>query len=116
MCGPVFQDFMVEAVKKYGGAAFHPPSGGYFINIDRYTGARLEGDSEGPNVVAEFFREGETPVFGLAYDGGFVMGETLLLVEEVEAAGAREVITSTGDRVVIEPKATFGTVTSGGLY
>ena len=115
MCGPVFQEFMTEAIKKYGGGAFEVPPGGYFIKIDRFTGARLSDDASGPNVVAEYFRSGEDPIFGLAFDGGFAMGADLPLFEEV-ATGGREVTTSTGRKAVVGPKASFGSLSSGGLY
>lgn len=114
-CGPVFQEFMKEAIKKYGGGKFRVPPGGHFIKIDRYTGARLDNDSSGGNVVAEYFRDGEEPMFGIAYDGGFAMGSNLPLVEEVQSAG-RQVTTSSGGTGVVGPKADFGTVSSGGLY
>jgi len=115
MCGPVFQSFMTKAVAKYGGGKFEIPPGGHFINIDRFTGGRLPDDASGPYVVAEYFRDGEDPIFGLTYDGGFAMGSNLPLVEEVVQAG-RQVTTSTGSTAVVGPKANFGTVSSGGLY
>ncbi|MGX9350788.1 penicillin-binding protein 1A [Shimia sp. W99] len=115
-CGPVFQEFMKEAIEKYGGGKFRVPPGGHFIKIDRYTGARLADDASGAHVVAEYFRDGEEPVFGIMYDGGFAMGSNLPLVEEVEKYGGREVTTSTGGTAVVGPKADFGTVSSGGLY
>ncbi|HCE71107.1 MAG TPA: penicillin-binding protein, partial [Ruegeria sp.] len=61
MCGPVFQSFMTEAVKKFGGGPFEIPPGGHFIKIDRFTGARLPDDASGEYVVAEYFRDGEEP-------------------------------------------------------
>lgn len=115
MCGPVFTEFMKEAIGKYGGGAFEVPPGGRFIKIDRFTGARLSDDASGENVVAEYFRDGEEPVFGLTFDGGFAMGADLPLFEEVSAAG-RQVTTSTGRKAVVGPKANFGTLSSGGLY
>ncbi len=115
MCGPVFQQFMTEAIKKYGGGPFDVPPGGHFIKIDRYTGARLGDEASGDYVVAEYFRDGYEPIFGVAYDGGFGIGSDLPLVEEVQNAG-RQVTTSTGDTKVIAPKASFGTISSGGLY
>lgn len=114
MCGPVFQEFMEEAVKKYGGGPFTVPEGGHFIKIDRYTGARLSDDASGASVVAEYFRNGSEPVFGVTYDGGFAMGSNLPLFQE--ATGGREVTTSSGGTAVVGPKANFGTVSSGGLY
>lgn len=115
-CGPVFQEFMTEAIKKYGGGKFRVPPGGHFIKIDRYTGARLDNDASGASVVAEYFRDGEEPVFGITFDGGFAMGSNLPLLDEVQAYGGREVTTSTGEKAVVGPKADFGTMSSGGLY
>jgi penicillin-binding protein 1A len=116
MCGPVFQRFMLEATKKYGGGDFDVPPGGHFIKIDRFTGARLSDDASGESVVAEYFRDGEEPLFGLMFDGGFAMGADLPLVEEVGRATGREVTTSTGKKATVGPKANFGTLSSGGLY
>ena len=115
LCGPVFNTFMKEATKKYGGGDFDVPPGGFFLKIDRFTGARLSDDATGDNVVAEYFRDGEEPVFGIAFDGGFAMGADLPLFEEVGVT-SRQVTTSTGKKAVVGPKATFGTLSSGGLY
>jgi penicillin-binding protein 1A len=115
MCGPVFNQFMQKATKKYGGGKFDLPPGGHFIKIDRFTGARLSDDASGPHVVAEYFRDGEDPLFGIAFDGGFAMGANLPLFTEV-AEGGQQVRTSGGDVVVIPKKADFGTLSSGGLY
>ncbi len=116
MCGPVFQEFMSEAIKKFGGGPFEVPPGGYFLKIDRFTGARLSDSASGPNVVSEYFRDGVDPTFGIAFDGGFAMGGDLPLFEEVGAAAARQVTTSTGRKAIVGPKASFGSLTSGGLY
>jgi penicillin-binding protein 1A len=115
MCGPVFQRFMSQAVKKYGGGEFEVPDGCTFINIDRFSGARLSTGASGDNVVSECFREGEEPIFGITFDGGFAMGADLPLVEEVGRT-AREVTTSTGKKTIVGPKASFGSLSSGGLY
>ena len=119
-CGPVFEQFMKSAIKKYGGGKFRLPPGGYFINIDRFTGARLGDGAKGDNVVAEYFREGEEPIFGLSamVDGGFEMGVNLPLFAsgEVDVGGGSSVTTATGERKVIPKKADFGTLSSGGLY
>ncbi|MTJ03529.1 MAG: PBP1A family penicillin-binding protein [Sediminimonas qiaohouensis] len=120
MCGPVFQEFMTEAIKKFGGGPFRVPPGGHFLKIDRYTGARLPDDASGEHVVAEYFRDGEEPVFGITYDGGFAMGSNLLLFEQGDGTRAdqadKEVTTSTGRKATVGPKANFGTISSGGLY
>ncbi|MFY0648175.1 penicillin-binding protein 1A [Sulfitobacter geojensis] len=115
MCGPVFQRFMREAVKKYGGGDFSVPEACEFIKIDRFSGARLSSGASGPNVVSECFRTGEEPIFGITFDGGFAMGSDLPLVEEVDRV-AKQVTTSTGKKAIVGPKASFGTLSSGGLY
>ncbi|NEK22100.1 PBP1A family penicillin-binding protein [Sulfitobacter sp. JBTF-M27] len=115
MCGPVFQRFMSQAVQKYGGGPFTVPEACEFINIDRFSGARLSDEASGPNVVSECFREGEEPIFGITFDGGFAMGADLPLVEEVGRV-AKQVTTSTGKKAAVGPKASFGTLSSGGLY
>ena len=116
MCGPVFQAFMQEAVAKYGGGPFRVPKECMFLKIDRFTGARLPDDATGDNVVAECFREGEEPVFGITFDGGFAMGQNLPLVDGIDALPARQVTTSSGETATVGPKANFGTLSSGGLY
>jgi penicillin-binding protein 1A len=118
MCGPVFQRFMQAAIAEYGGTRFRVPPGGYFVNIDRFSGMRLPDGARGDNVVAEYFREGAEPIFGLYFDGGFAMGSNLPLfgAGETDGADGTAVTTSSGQRAVIPPRANFGTVSSGGLY
>ena len=120
MCGPVFNAFMKEAVKLYGGGKFAVPPGGKFIKIDRFTGARLSPNASGPNVVSEYFREEDIidglALFGQTFDGGFAVGADLPLFEEAARGVGREVTTSTGRKAVVGPKANFGTLSSGGLY
>lgn len=119
MCGPVFQAFMQAAVAKYGGGKFRVPPGGHFINVDRFTGSPLVDGSSGDNVVAEYFRDGEEPTFGMLVDGGFGMGSNLPLFAYGEVGsdeGDATVITGTGETKVIPGKANFGTLSSGGLY
>ncbi len=120
-CGPVFQQFMQTAIKKYGGTEFRVPPGGYFLKIDRFTGQQLPDDAVGDNVVAEYFRQGEEPIFGLGamVDGGFAMGQNLPLFAYGETDGGTSSATVTnadGQTVVVPKKADFGTVSSGGLY
>ena len=120
LCVPVFQAFMEEAIKEYGGAAFRLPPGGHFININRFTGERLPDGISGDFVQAEYFRDGEDPIFGMGalVDGGFAMGQNLPLFAagEVDAGDGTTVVTSDGQRKVIGKKADFGTLSSGGLY
>ncbi len=119
MCAPVFNRFMQIATEKYGGGPFEVPPGGKFIKIDRFTGARLSDDAEGPNVVAEYFRLGQEPIFGMTFDGGFAMGSNLPLFDEAgeTASAGQRVRNATGRTVTIpKEKATFGSMSSGGLY
>ncbi|MCQ0092743.1 PBP1A family penicillin-binding protein [Roseovarius sp. M141] len=116
MCGPVFTQFMRKATAKYGGGEFTIPPGGHFIKIDRRTGARLSDDASGPTVVAEYFRDGQDPMFGLMFDGGFAMGNDLELFREGEGEQVRDVTTSSGRTGRVGKKATFGSMSSGGLY
>ncbi|MCL4188509.1 MAG: PBP1A family penicillin-binding protein [Rhodobacteraceae bacterium] len=123
MCGPVFSGFMEKAVARYGGTRFTVPPGGRFVKIDRFSGARLADNATGDHVVAEYFREGGEEIAGLSasvVDGGFAIGSNLPLFQRGESdgpeGGDRVVTTSTGQRRVIPPKASFGTLSSGGLY
>lgn len=115
VCAPVFEEFMRAAIDRFGGGPFEVPPQCRFINIDRFTGARLPDSAAGDNVVAECFREGEEPIFGITFDGGFAMAADLPLVEEVRAS-SRNVTTATGDTATVGPNASFGTLSSGGLY
>ncbi len=116
LCGPVFQEFMESAVAKYGGGPFEVPPGGHFINIDRYTGAPLPPSASGEHVVAEYFRDGEQPLFGLMLDGGFAMGSNLPLFAPGESDAGETIRTSDGEVTKIPSRASFGTLSSGGLY
>jgi penicillin-binding protein 1A len=117
LCAPVFQRFMTKAIPKYGGGAFKVPNECQFINIDRYSGARLTDAASGANVVSECFRQGEEPIFGITFDGGFAMGSDLMLYDEAGGSrAAKQVTTSTGQTTVVGPKASFGSISSGGLY
>jgi penicillin-binding protein 1A len=78
---------------------------------------RLSDDASGESVVAEYFRDGEEPVFGLWYDGGFAMGVNLPLFEPGETeADLSTVRTSEGAVIKIPKKASSGSVAAGGLY
>ena len=117
LCGPVFNEFMQKATEKYGGGQFDVPPGGHFIKIDRFTGARLPDDASGEYVVAEYFRDGEDPIFGLTYDGGFAMGSNLPLFAPGDVGEEGTVVeTVTGETITVPKKADFGTISSGGLY
>ncbi len=115
VCAPVFQEFMREAVARFGGGRFPVPDNCQFIPIDRFTGSRLPDGATGDNVVNECFRGGEEPLFGITFDGGFAMAADLPLVDEIQAR-SHNVTTSTGGQATVGPNASFGTITSGGLY
>jgi penicillin-binding protein 1A len=67
--------------------------------------------------VAEYFREGEEPVFGIAFDGGFAMGANLPLFTDTELGRSERTVTnSQGEQVTIPQQATVGEISSGGLY
>ncbi|MCP5086008.1 MAG: penicillin-binding protein 1A [Rhodobacteraceae bacterium] len=119
MCGPVFNNFMKKAIKLYGSSDFAIPPDTVFIKFDRFSGARLPSDARGPHVVAELFRRGEEPEYGIfsIIDGGFAMGEDLELFVRGEGEGGEQVvITATGTKKKIPKKASFGSLSSGGLY
>ncbi len=120
LCVPVFQEFMQQAVQKYGGSQFKVPPGGHFVKINRFTGDMLPPDAAGDYVQAEYFRDGQETLTGLySYvDGGFAMGQNLPLYAYGESGGdeGATITTSTGKTKVIPKKADFGTISSGGLY
>ncbi len=122
MCGPVFTKFMKKALEMYGHGQFKVPQDAVFVKIDRYSGERLPDDSSGKNVVAELFRAGEEPMFGALsiIDGGFAMGSNLPLFGEdetdVQEDTGQEVTTQLGVKKKIPKRATFGSLSSGGLY
>jgi len=114
MCGPVFNRFMKKAIAEYGSSDFEVPPNTYFLKFDRFSGARLPNDATGDHVVAELFREGEEPQFGISIiDGGFGLGEDFQLFS---GGDDTQITTSTGKKKTIAKKATFGSLSSGGLY
>ena len=120
MCGPVFARFMKEAIAKYGAGQFEVPPGGTFVKIDRHTGARLPDGATGENVIAEYFRLGLEPSFGVlaAIDGGWSLGGDIPLFAagENDDSPARQVRNSSGQTVTVAPRASFGSLSGGGLY
>ncbi|MEL6432627.1 MAG: PBP1A family penicillin-binding protein, partial [Pseudomonadota bacterium] len=115
MCGPVFQSFMENALQKYGASEFKVPDSCQFIQIDRYSGARIAADSGG-NAVAECFRGGEDVIFGVLFDGGFAMGGDFARFAEGDAEVVRDVETSTGQTGQVGQKSSFENLSTGGLY
>jgi len=128
-CAPVFTEFMREAIQEYGGGRFAVPPGGRFININRITGERVDDGITGPDIVAEYFRDGEEPVFGIdaLIDGGFVMGASLpvfapepaegpLFTEDGTQVGTEIIENGTGGIILRDEGSSFGTLSAGGLY
>ncbi|RJE81319.1 penicillin-binding protein 1A [Paracoccus sp. JM45] len=116
LCVPVFNAFMRDAVKKFGGTEFKVPPGGYWVKIDRVTGQRLPDDATGPNVISEYFRDGTDPDWLTPYVvSGFGDG-AVVLPWEAGAAAATAITTSTGEKRVIPKRTDFGSMSSGGLY
>ena len=118
LCVPVFNAFMQEAIKDYGGSKFKVPPGGYWQKFNRFTGEKLPDDATGDHVQAEYLREGQEMIgLGLIVDGGFAMGADLPLFAQGETdQGNTTVTTSTGETRVVPKKADFGTLSAGGLY
>ncbi|WP_299360880.1 penicillin-binding protein 1A [uncultured Paracoccus sp.] len=120
LCVPVFNAFMRQAVKEYGGTDFKVPPGGHFVNIDRHSGAILGPGASGPNVIAEYFRDGTDPSWSSisrVVDGGFQRVDPDKLPKVArDNEPARSVTTSTGRKKVIPKKASTATISSGGLY
>ena len=109
LCVPVFNAFMRQAVKEYGGAKFRVPPGGYFANV-----------SYGKAVISEYFRNG-TSADSRVVDGGFqrVPADQLPGFKkstDVTEQRAKAVTTSTGKKKVIPKKADYNSMSSGGLY
>nr|WP_241865539.1 PBP1A family penicillin-binding protein [Paracoccus salsus] len=118
LCVPVFNAFMREAVREFGGTEFKVPPGGHWVKIDRVTGQRLPDDASGANVIAEYFRDGTDPDWLSPYIvSGFGDGDVVLPWQAgASAREATSITTSTGQRKVIPKKTDFGTMSSGGLY
>ncbi|SOC12325.1 penicillin-binding protein 1A [Rhodobacter sp. JA431] len=117
LCVPVFNEFMQEAIKEYGGGRFKVPPGGYWQNFNRFTGEKLPDGVSGDFVQAEYMREDQDMRgLGLIVDGGFAMGADLPLFAQGETDTGTTVTTATGKTRVIPKKADFGTLSAGGLY
>ena len=120
MCGPVFAEFMKTALKDHGAYTFPRPGQTTFVKIDRFSGARLEDSASGDAVVTELFRQGEEPdygFYGAFIDGGFAMGQDLLLYNRDDTTTVT-VTDSQGNvsQQEVISKPSFGSLSSGGLY
>ena len=54
--------------------------------------------------------------FGVAFDGGFQVSGNMPLFELGEIEEVQQVITSSGRKIIVAPQASFGSISSGGLY
>ena len=63
LCGPVFTEFISEAMRTRTPGEFREPTRGglILVKMDRETGERLPDDAEGDHVVTELFNEGTEP-------------------------------------------------------
>jgi penicillin-binding protein 1A len=63
LCGPVFKEFMTEAMKTRTPGVFREPTRGgmVLVKFDRETGERLPDDALGAHVVTELFQSGTEP-------------------------------------------------------
>ncbi len=114
MCGPVFNEFMQKAdreirrrpVRGAAGRAFHQ---------DRPVHRRAAAGRwpAGEYVVAEYFRDGEEPIFGIMFDGGFAMGANLPLFGARRRWRARRSRPRTARSSMVPEKADFGTLSLG---
>ncbi len=128
MCGPVFKSFMEVAAERYGTPEFSPPVGGVFLKFHRCSGARLPESAEGEHVVEELFREGDEHAADELnkIGGGFGVGEDLLAgdcIENVQTIAdalpdeETEMTTASEETdTTRENNASFGSLSSGGLY
>ena len=126
LCGPIFDEFIKKASKKYGTSDFKVPEGGVFVNIDRFTGERVPQLADEDRVLSEFFREGTEPSPGefRIIDGGFVMASDLPVFDPDEESGLEssdiadlqigESPIAKGDDA--DERGSFGSLSSGGLY
>ena len=109
LCVPVFNAFMRQAVKEYGGTEFKVPPGGFFRDVPY-----------GKGVIAEYFRNGTGPGTGgpvMVVDGGFGRVDPDKLPRVVTGReAAQTVTTASGRKKVIPKKADTSTISSGGLY
>jgi len=128
LCGPVFREFMAEAMETRAPGRFPEPDGAatVMVKIDRETGARLPDDATGPNVTQQVFRAGTEPDFyesgeALVADAALFGGSAETLPYEITTTGARPVTGAPGDGAGAErpaspaPPSDIG-LDSGGLY
>jgi penicillin-binding protein 1A len=84
LCGPVFRQFMAEAMEGRVPGEFRAPvwAETVEVRIDRTTGERLPDDAEGPDVVTQVYRAGTEPE--LYQTAGEIEGDQALFADAVE--------------------------------
>jgi penicillin-binding protein 1A len=84
LCGPVFRQFMAEAMEGRVPGEFRAPvwAETVEVRIDRTTGERLPDDAEGPDVVTQVYRAGTEPK--LYQTAGEIEGDQALFADAVE--------------------------------
>ena len=126
LCVPIFEAFMKEAVKRFGGTAFKDPAGRRCFHqhrpLFRCAIARWLHWRERAGGI--FPRRLESRVFGLGalVDGGFGMGQDLPLFAAGEtdqgdlSLQSETIVNGNGETSTVQKKAKFGSTSSGGLY
>ena len=117
LCGPVFNEFLIEAVKRYGSSDFEPPKGGSFVDIDRTTGEPLSpsANNYSDRAIREFFRFGSepSPLTIRVIDGGFAMANDLGIFDPNNIQSDTNI---ESDNIHDAQRGSFGSLSSGGLY
>lgn len=117
LCGPVFNEFIIKTVEKYGSSEFEPPSGGTFVDIDRTTGEPLlvSDTNYSERAIQEFFRFGSEPNPSSirVIDGGFAMAADLGVYDPKDDQSSSDVNV---DNAITQERGSFGSLSSGGLY
>lgn len=117
LCGPVFNEFIIKTVEKYGSSEFEPPSGGNFVDVDRTTGEPLlvSDTNYSERAIQEFFRFGSEPNPSTirVIDGGFAMAADLGIYDPKDDQSSSDV---EADKANTQERGSFGSLSSGGLY
>jgi len=134
LCGPVFKEFMTEAMQDRQPGQFREPRPGALVmaRIDRKTGERLPDDASGADIITELFRAGTAPdvyetVAAITGDDWLFDGISSRTISDINAAsdlptGSESVIREAdpaGGGVIREPRRQEGGgigVGTGGLY
>jgi penicillin-binding protein 1A len=119
LCAPIFVDFIKQAMAGQGPVSWAVPPGGHFIKINRHTGQRVPDEASGPDVQAEYIRDGQelmVGAYGMTVDGGWKMGADVPLFDDVRNSPAIERVTVRGESRSLPSRPSLGAMSSGGLY